>query len=377
MMTVFQKTFGAKLKQLEAQNRLRSLKPASGIDLSANDYLGMAVHEALREAAVAALQGGMALGSGASRLLRGNDEAHAALEEYAAAYFGSEKALFFGSGFQANYAIFTTLPSRHDIIIYDEFVHASARDGIIASHAEAIRVRHNDLSSFEDAIKKAQQNRRSDGQIWIAVESLYSMEGDFAPIKDLHKMARACDAILIVDEAHATGIWGTDGKGLAYGLDHGNLITLHTCGKSIGVAGGLVCAPAVVIDYLINAARPFIYSTAPMPLQAFLVQKSLEVLASKDGQTRREELQQLCATAQETFGGPGSQILPIILGDDALAVATAHELQNAGYDIRAIRPPTVPEGTARLRLSLSTHITEDILQQFAARLMPYWQKEAA
>lgn len=156
-----------------------------------------------------------------------------------------------------------------------------------------------------------------------------------------------------------------------------NLIVLHTCGKAIGVAGGLVCAASDVIETLINTARPFIYSTAPMPLQAYLVQKSLEMIAGQDGAARRQKLQKLCSLAQKFFGGPGTHIVPIILGEDERALHVAQMLQQKGYDIRAIRPPTVPEGTARLRLSLSAALDEKTLEDFAAALAPLLQDQAA
>lgn len=373
--------FSKKLEALKSQNRYRSLALPGSIDLTSNDYLGMRAHPILRAAALEAIESGIDMGAGGSRLLRGHTDHHAALEDYAASYFEAERALYFASGFQANYALFTTLPTRHDTIIFDSLLHASARDGIAASHAKSIKVLHNDLEAFEDALKKARANTK--GQIWLAIESLYSMDGDFAPVKKLHDLSLKYDAILIVDEAHATGVWGTGGKGLAAALPQDNIITLHTCGKAIGVAGGLICAPTSVIDYMINAARPFIYSTAPPPLQALLTQKSLEILASAEGDDRRVELQKRLGFMRSdhvmngAFANTPSQILPIMIGDDAKALEIAAALQEAGYDIRAIRPPTVPEGTARLRLSLSTDLEEKTLLQFSDILTSLLRKEAA
>lgn len=373
--------FQEKLKRLEGENRLRSLSLPCGIDLSSNDYLGMAQHADLRSAAMDALDSGMALGATGSRLLRGETPAHRALEDYAAPYFSAQKALYFSSGFQANFALFTTLPNRHDVVLFDELVHASARSGIAAGQAASVKLAHNDLNAYEAALKAAHENRRADGMIWLAIESVYSMDGDFASVGDIFKLAQQYDAVLIVDDAHATGVWGPDGKGLAYdcaaGYAAGRLITLHTCGKALGVAGGLVCASADMINTLVNAARPFVYSTAPPPLQAFLVQQSLAILAGEEGAQARQKLHALCNAAQKIFGGAGSQIVPIMLGDDKAALELAAYMQGLGYDIRAIRPPTVPEGTARLRLSLSTHIDESILQQFAAQLLPHLQKREA
>ena len=254
--------FSNHLRQLKEQGRHRTLNLPFGIDLTSNDYLGFSTHPALRDKAREIIDSDGPVGSGGSRLLRGHTESHENLETFAAEFFGCGKALFFATGFQANYALFTTLPARQDTIIFDSLIHASARDGIQAAHARHIKVRHNDLNAFEEALKKAQ------GQKWIAVESVYSMDGDIAPVSGLLSLADQYDAFLIVDEAHATGIFGPDGKGFTGGLPHERLITLHTCGKALGVAGGLVCAAAEVTDYLVNKARPFIYSTAPMPLQA-------------------------------------------------------------------------------------------------------------
>jgi 8-amino-7-oxononanoate synthase len=359
-MPAFQK----KLQQLKNQNRLRTLSKVEGIDLSSNDYLGFSTHPVLKQAALEAIENGLPIGSTASRLLRGHHEAHGALEEYAAGYFGCEKALFLANGFMANYALFTTLPARHDVILYDELSHASVRDGVKASNASSFKIPHNDAQAFEAALKKYSAPGQ---QIWMAVESVYSMEGDMAPLPDLLALTDHYGATLIVDEAHGTGIFGTSGKGASEGLPHERMITLHTGGKALGVAGGLICASADIIDYMINMARPFFFSTAPMPLQALLVQKALELVQQEPW--RREKLLGLRDVANELLGTKSpSQIIPVILGDDEHALEAAKNLQQAGFDVRAIRPPTVPEGTARLRLSLNADLDEKTLQNFAAHL---------
>ncbi len=368
-----------KLGQLEAQGRRRSLKLPQGIDLTSNDYLGLAEHPKLREAAIDFLQNSSSVGAGGSRLLRGHTSAHQALEEFAATFFAAPRTLYFSSGFQANAAVFQALPSRHDTIIFDEFVHASAREAIQNSHARRIKVQHNNVQGFENALKEAQASERQN--VWIAVESIYSMDGDAAPLPALFDLAEKYDAILIIDEAHGSGVCGPTGRGLSEELvyEHGykRIVTLHTCGKAIGVAGGLLCGSEDVIDTLINTARAFIYSTAPMPLQAYLVQKSLELIGSAEGQAAREKLQKIVAQAHEFFGGSGTHIVPIVIGDDFECVDVANNLQAHGYDIRAIRPPTVPEGTARLRLSLSAALDEDILPAFADHYEDARKKDAA
>lgn len=370
-MMDFQKKW---LQPLEAQGRLRALAPMNGIDFSSNDYLGMSQHPRLRKAALQAIESGMALGAGGSRLLRGNHPAHEALEEKAAAHFKAPKALFFANGFSANTAILSTLPDRHDVVLFDELAHASMRDGLQTGTARKIKIPHNNLQAFEDACKRFKNDT---AQLWIGVESLYSMDGDFAPVAELLVLAKKYDALLLVDEAHATGIYGPTGRGLTEGMDYENLMTLHTCGKALGVAGGLVCARADIIDTLINRARPFIYSTAPMPLQAHLVMQALQILEEEP--QHRQRLFALMAYARKALPdyASASQIIPVILGEDTEAVRMASVIQCAGYDIRAIRPPTVPEGTARLRLSLNTALLEKDIDGVAALLRETLLKKAS
>ncbi len=321
----------------------------------------MAAHEAL--------DAGDAFGAGGSRLLRGHHPEHAALEEFAATFFAAEKALYMSTGFIANYTLFTALPTRHDAIVFDERVHASARDGVQASPTRRYKALHNDLDSFADAVGRAR--RRGARQIWITVESVYSMDGDLAPIGGLMALARAFDAMLIVDEAHATGVFGATGRGLCEGLEGDALITLHTCGKALGAAGALVCGPAVVIDYLINTARPFIYSTAPPPLIAAVVRRALALIDEEPW--RRSRLFERTAFARARLraalgteaSGPGSQILPVIFGGADRALAAAAALQAAGFDVRAIRPPTVPAGSSRLRLAINALHREDDIARLA------------
>lgn len=346
------------LSALKQKEQYRTLKKAKGIDLTSNDYLGMREHSKLRRTAKKAIEDGIDLGAGGSRLLRGHTSYHEELEIYAAKHFDFEKSLYFATGFQANLALFQALPNRHDTIIYDELVHASTREGIHLSDAKSIKVRHNDLNTFEKTLRKAHENRRANSIIWIAVESLYSMDGDFAPLTELQTLAEQYEAFLIVDEAHSTGIYKSPLKSKP------NIISLHTCGKAIGVAGGLVCASNTIIDTLINSARGFIYSTAPPPLQALLSQKSLEILSGFDGDKRRKSLMTNIALVKETLPHTQSQIIPIIIGHNDEALALSNHLQKAGFDIRAIRPPTVPKNTARLRLSLSSTLDQETLKEF-------------
>jgi 8-amino-7-oxononanoate synthase len=359
------KSFIAELDRLKAMGRYRSLSLPLGVDFASNDYLGLSRHPALRQTAIEALEGGIEIGATGSRLLRGHRQAHEELELFAAAYFGAPRALFFGNGFQANYALITTLIGRNDMVVYDELCHASMRDGLHAAHCRAQRVAHNDLTAFEDALKRP---RAADTHLWILAESIYSMDGDVAPVRGLLALAEQNGATLILDEAHATGVSGATGRGESEGLPHDRMIVLHTCGKALGVAGALVCANDEIIDYLINGARPFIFSTAPMPLQAALVKRALELV--RDEPERRATLRALVAHAAQVLPSCDvqSQIVPVILGDDSAAVSAARAMQAQGLDIRAIRPPAVSEGTARLRLSLHAGLETADIDRVAAAL---------
>ncbi len=352
------------LDRLAAIGRRRVLAPIAGRDFASNDYLGLAGSARMRDAVTAAIARGVCVGSGGSRLLRGNHDEHEALEAEAAAFFGCEAALWFSSGFAANAALLATLPQRGDLIVHDELVHASAHDGMRMARAPHVAARHNDADAVETAIRDWRRGGGA-GTPWIAVESLYSMDGDRAPLDALAAVADRHDAMLLIDEAHATGVFGPDGRGLAAALDgRANVVTLRTCGKAMGSEGALVCGPAVVRDFLVNRARGFIFSTAPSPLMAAAARAGLRALADEPG--RRTALHDRIAAAARLLEPCGAtvgdtQIVPLILGDDSRTMAVAAAMQAAGFDVRGIRPPTVPPGTARLRISLTLNIDiEDI-----------------
>ncbi|MDI4663477.1 8-amino-7-oxononanoate synthase [Xanthobacter autotrophicus] len=365
----------AALAALARRGRLRTLAPACGVDFASNDYLGLAQSEELRQAACAALARGVPLGASGSRLLRGNHAEHEALEAEAATFFGAEAALFFAGGFAANAALVSTLPRRGDLVVYDALIHASIHEGLAgaasAERVAAVAAPHADAQATDDAIRRwrAEGGR---GQPWIAAETLYSMDGDFAPLDDLCAVAERHDAMLLLDEAHATGVYGPGGRGLAAHLEgRANVVTLHTCGKALGVMGALVCLPRGLKDYMVNRARPFIYATAPSPLLAATVRAAL-VLAEQ-AQERRDRLMARIAHAQRALAAIGlpatsSQIQKVVLGPDRRATAIAAGLQEQGFDVRAIRPPTVPEGTARLRLALTLNASLGDLDALMAAL---------
>ncbi|MFA6139292.1 MAG: 8-amino-7-oxononanoate synthase, partial [Hyphomicrobium sp.] len=279
------------LEALARRGRRRALTSFSGADFTSNDYLGLASSADLKAAARGALERDVPIGSGGSRLLRGNHREHEALESEAAAFFGAESALFFGGGFIANLALFSTLPQRGDVVVHDALIHASVHDGMRMGKAERAEARHNDAQSFEDAIKDWRAAGGT-GTPWIAVESLYSMDGDKAPLDDLLAIASRHEGVLIIDEAHATGVLGPMGRGLGAHLEgRDNIIALHTCGKALGAMGALLTGPQVMCDYLVNRSRPFIYATAPSPLMAAIVRAAL--IICRFDSVRRDKLQSL------------------------------------------------------------------------------------
>jgi 8-amino-7-oxononanoate synthase len=359
------------LAVLAAKGRLRALSRNRGLDFTSNDYLALAESAALRDAAAAALARGVPLGAGGSRLLRGNHPEHEALEEEAASFFGSETALYFPTGFAANAAIAATLPRRGDLIVYDALIHASFRDGLDPARIPAVAAPHNDIAAM-DAIVTGWRAAGNKGRVWLAVETLYSMDGDRAPLGELVALAAKHEAMLILDEAHATGVHGDQGRGLGAAYEGApNIISLHTCGKGLGAAGALVCLPRLYRDFLVNRGRAFIYSTAPSPLMAAVVREALKLCAgAQQERTQLAALVRHAGVAMTKLGLPasGSQIQPVIIGEDKRAIALAQALQARGHDIRAVRPPTVPEGTARLRIALTLHVTPDDLDALFADL---------
>jgi 8-amino-7-oxononanoate synthase len=354
--------FEIQLRELDEKGRHRRLHGRSGTDFTSNDYLGLAESDELRQAATEAIARGVPVGAGGSRLLRGNHPEHEALEAEAAEFFGSEAALYFPTGYAANAALIATLPRREDLVVHDALIHASIRAGLDPARVATVETPHNDVTAIADAIR-AWRAKGGAGRAWIAVETLYSMDGDRAPLDDLVALAEATGAMLVLDEAHATGVYGPQGRGLGAAYEgRENIVALHTCGKALGVSGGLITCSRLYRDFLVNRARAFVYSTAPSPLMAAVVRQALKLSAAADAE--RARLAALVAhagklmRAHQGWEPSSSQIQPIILGQDARAVRFAEGLQALGYDIRAIRPPTVPEGTARLRLALTVHVTQ-------------------
>lgn len=366
----FEERVRQRLAELETAGLRRTLQPPSGIDLSSNDYLGLSRHPAITQAmAQSVLDEGC--GSTGSRLLRGERPSFSAIEERFAAFKGTETSLYFGTGYAANISVLTTFIERHDTVFCDVQNHASIVDGIRLSRAKRIKFRHCDLDDVASKLRSA----RGEGQKFLVTESLFSMDGDFAPLAGYAELCRETNTVLIVDEAHAVGIYGRRGSGWIEhtGLEAMGILSVDTAGKALGVSGAFVSGPAWARDYLIQRARPFIFSTAPPPAVAAAIDASLTIVAAEPA--RRQRVRDLAATLRGLLMKNGidtipseSQIVPILLGDNARATSVATELQQEGFDVRAIRPPAVPAGTARLRISVNANLDESVLRRFAASL---------
>jgi 8-amino-7-oxononanoate synthase len=360
-VTDFERRVRAGLDELDRAGLRRTLRAPSGIDLSSNDYLGLAAHPLLKQRMAAAVCD-HGCGSTGSRLLRGERECFSRIERRFADFKGTERSLYFSSGYLANLAVLTAFPESGDVIFSDERNHASLIDGARLSRARRVIFPHNDVAALGPLMRE----ETSLGQKFIVAESLFSVDGDFAPLTDYSALCRETGALLIVDEAHAVGIYGEHGQGLA-GHGPAPLVSINTAGKALGVAGAFVAGPDWAIEYLAQRARPFIFSTAPPPAVAGALEASLELIEGEPN--RRERLLALASYARQRLGvAEGSHIIPLVLGSNQRAVAVADALQREGFDVRAIRPPTVPEGTARLRISLNVNLSEGVLDRFVDAL---------
>jgi 8-amino-7-oxononanoate synthase len=357
----------ARLARWRDDGLLRTLRPPAGVDLSSNDYLGLSRDPRLAQAlaAAAAREG---VGSTGSRLLRGEREQFDALERRFARFKAAERSLYFSSGYLANLAVLTTLTEEGDLICSDASNHASLIDGMRLSRARRVIFPHGDLGRLARLLA----GEPCQGIRFVVVESLFSMDGDIAPLAAIAGICRAFDAVLVVDEAHAVGVFGDRGTGLLESIDVNGVacVSINAAGKALGVAGAFVAGPAPAIEHLVQRARPFVYSTAPPPAVAAAIEASLSIVeAEPDRRTRVRQRSAYLRRRLSDIGLPvppgESQILPVLVGDNAKAIAVAARLASDGFDVRAIRPPSVPPGTARLRLSINEGLSEETLDRVA------------
>ena len=350
----------AALSALREADQYRGLTTSSGIPLGSNDYLGLATHPRLKEAIKQAVEEDSRVASTGSRLLSGNDRRWDDLESEFASFVETEAAVYFPSGYAANIGLLSSVLTRDDTVFSDAANHASLIDGIRLSRAKKVVFPHGDLNFLEDAL---QRDRRA-GKRLIVVESIFSMEGDHASITDLIELCERFDAYLVVDEAHSTGVDGSEGRGLihAFGQSERVLATVHTCGKALASMGAFVAGSEILREFVINHSRTFIFSTALPPYCAAHVRESL-ALARRAG-AERIHLRKMSAYLRRGIKAAGfdtgtsdSQIVPVILGTNDAAIRFAGALSEAGFAVRPIRPPTVPAGSSRLRLSLNASLS--------------------
>lgn len=341
------------------------------IDFSSNDYLGLAEHPALIAAAHEALSQ-FGAGSGAARLMSGDLAVHHALEEAVAQLKGKEAALTFGSGYMTNTGIIAALVDRHGLIFSDRLNHASIHDGCRLSGARLVRFRHNDFNHLEELLKE----KRGTGTALIVVESIYSMDGDRCPLRELVELKERFGCLLMVDEAHATGVFGANGGGIIEedGVGNGVDLAMGTFGKALGSYGAYVAGNREMIEYLLNRARSFIFSTALPPAVAAASLAAVQ-LVRQEPELRRE-LHEKIAYFKGLLHNGGyradlgpSQIIPILVGKSRAALDKAVLLREQGLFATAVRPPTVPEGTARLRFSITRHHSTADLSLAATALL--------
>ena len=407
-MPAFDQELKARLETIRDDGLLRELRRVDSpqgprieiggrslLNFSSNDYLGLANHPALKEAAVRAIEK-FGAGAGASRLICGSLAPFHELEETLAQFKGTEAALTFSTGYATALGTITALLGKGDIIIVDKLVHACIVDAAKLSGAKLRVFAHNDLDDLEEKLKWAAKNIQHPTsniqhptRVLIVTESIFSMDGDAAPLREIVALKEKYGAWLMVDEAHATGLYGANRRGLAEELGVSDRIDIQmgTLGKALGASGGYICGSRVLIDLLINRARSFIFSTAPVPAAAAAATAGIRLVQSGEGTKRAEHLWRHVQVVGEDVRSlkhfPGtsqrlltssptnhcrSAFLPLIIGDEAAAVAAALKLREQGIFVPAIRYPTVARGAARLRITLTAGHTKDDVAQLTRAL---------
>ena len=382
------RTVESQLAEIRSHSLLRTLREigtaqqpeasADGLPLlnfSSNDYLGLAADPILRDAAKACIDQ-WGVGSGASRLICGNLGPHAQLERDIAAFKRTDAALAFSSGYATSVGALTALAGPEDVIVLDKLAHASLIDGARLSRATLRVFPHDHLGKLESHLRWARESL-PDARIIVVTESVFSMDGDRAPIEEIVAIKNRYGVLLLLDEAHAIGVIGDGGRGLAdkRGVARMVDIQMGTLGKALGSAGGYIAARKPIIDLVINRARSFIYSTAPLPAAAAAASAAIAFLQTPAGRQRQETLWQrighFMREAPENLLPPGpvqSAIIPLIIGDEDKALAASQWLREKGFLVPAIRYPTVARGTARLRVTLSATHTQDQVSALCSAL---------
>lgn len=366
----------SELEELRVESLFRSLIDPQGIDFSTNDYLGFSQDQTFRAAILEKFEeatGAHCFSSPASRLLRGNTPRHCELEERLAKFKGTEGALLFPSGYQANIGLLTALVSPEDRVLSDVQNHASIIDSLRLCGCKKIVFPHLDIDFVEEILGRP----HSEGKTFLVTESLFSMDGDVAPLETYARLTGKYGACLIVDDAHATGVFGgSRGSGLTetFGVERHAVAIVSTFGKALGLFGAFVAGPRVMIQYLINRSRPFIFTTAVPPLLLYGIEAALDRLEAtpeRRGQVRdlADRLRNHLKTGNLDTLNSSGPIVPVMLRKSDLALQVAAGMQQRGYDLRAIRPPTVEQGTARLRISVHANHSEEQIDRLAEALV--------
>ena len=371
MSDAFDQFLQAELKSIDEAGLLRSLRRIetpqqvevySGdrtlINFSSNDYLGLAAHESLRAAAQAVVET-LGAGAGSARLISGSQTISHDLETALATFKQAEAALSFSSGYAAALGTVPALVGQGDVVIIDKLVHACLVDAARLSGAKLRVFKHNDLADLESILQWADER---EGNTLVITESVFSMDGDLAPVRDLVELKNRYGAWLMLDEAHATGLYGEGRRGIAEEMDvaDGVEVQLGTLGKALGAAGGYICGSQALIDLLVNRARSFIFSTAPVPAQLSAAKRGVELVQSNEGEALRTRLWANVDALKNGLIQQGwklpvvrSAIMPLMIGDEREALALAERLREAGVWVPAVRYPTVARGAARLRVTVS------------------------
>jgi 8-amino-7-oxononanoate synthase len=359
---------GETLQDRKTKNLFRELKTTAGlIDFCSNDYLGLARSQELFERIHVSMANIKRNGATGSRLISGNSSYIETVEEKLARIFKSQSALLVNSGYTGNLAILSSIPQKGDTILHDELVHASIKDGARLSLAKRFSFKHNDLNDLESKIK------RGSGKIFIVVESIYSMDGDQCPLAELTQLAIQHGAFIILDEAHSTGVYGVNGSGLATDLGIEDMIDirLYTFGKAMGSHGACVTGSKKLREYLINFARPFIYTTAPTPHSVASIDCSFEFLKeniSLQNQLERNVNSFLTSKGVNKSTPSKSAIQTVLIPGNENVKQAAQHLQYAGFDIRPILSPTVPKDLERLRICIHSYNSQEEIERLTSEL---------
>ena len=379
MIDSFQEKLAGELAGIESADLRRTVREVASaqgarvrlegrevLNFSSNDYLGLANHPALKESAVQAIEN-FGTGAGAARLISGSQSPHHELESVLANFKGTESALAFSSGYAAALGTIPALVGIGDVVVLDKLVHASLVDAAKLSGAKLRVSKHNDLADLARILEWAAEQG---GRTLMVAESVYSMDGDLAPLLNLVELKEQHGAWLMLDEAHATGLYGEGRRGVAeeFGVAARVEVQMGTLGKALGAAGGYICGSNELVDLLRHRARSFVFSTAPMPAQAAAARAGIKVLESAEGEDRRTRLWSLVDELKNGLIGLGwqlpvvqSAILPLMVGAEAEAIALSDQLLEAGVFVPPIRYPTVARGEARLRVTVSAaHSSDDI-----------------